>query len=192
MNRQSVSIIKSLVLATSLAFGLAGCTADTGSEEPAPTQAGVTNQLVTAEDVTELAPGERLHLDVKDNVVYRFDYSDAPIDFARVELAYGSEVITMQDARDALLAFDYGTNEPVDLTGAPDGRFGVAWDPTDFGALGEAALAELKETGYVYREKGAENAKTQNEDPCIYAVCEICPWGWGNGPCFYEQHVWCD
>lgn len=192
MNRQSVSIIKSLVLATSLAVGLAGCTADTGSEVPAPAQAGVKNQLVTAEDVTELAPGERLRLDVADNVVYRFDYSDAPIDFGRVDLAYGAQVTSMQDARDALLSFDYGTNEPVDLTGAPDGRFSVASDPADFGVLGEGALAELKETGYVYREEGAENTKTQSEDPCIYAVCVICPWGWGNGPCFEEQHVWCD
>jgi len=192
MNRQSVSIIKSLVLATSLALGLAGCTADSGSEVPAPADQGVRNQLVTGEDVAELAPGEKLRVDVVDNVVIRFDYSDAAIDFAKVELAYGSQVSTLQEQRDALLAFDYGTHEPVDLAGSPDGRFSVAWDPTDFGSLSESALDELKETGYVYREEGAESTKPQSEDPCIYAVCVVCPWGWGNGPCHEEQHVWCD
>lgn len=192
MNRQSVGILKSLFLVSSLALGLAGCSADPGPEAPAPAQQSVRNELVTAEDVAELAPGEKLRVDVIDNLVLRFDYSKAPIDFGRVELAYADQVTSLQDARSTLLSYDYGSNEPVDLANASDGRFSVAMDPADFGSLSESALSELEETGYVYREEGGTDAKPQSEDPCIYAVCVVCPWGWGNGPCFEEQHVWCE
>jgi hypothetical protein len=192
MNRQTVGIVKSLFLVSSLALGLAGCSADPGPEAPVPAQQSVRNELVTAEDVAELAPGEKLRVDVTDNLVLRFDYSKAPIDFGRVELAYADQVTSLQDARSTLLSYDYGSNEPVDLANASDSRFSVAMDPADFGSLSEGALSELEETGYVYREEGGTDVKPQSEDPCIYAVCVVCPWGWGNGPCFEEQHVWCD
>lgn len=175
------------------AAGLAGCggAAEEGADPPAAQH--VRNELVTHEDIAELAPGELFTIDLRAaDLVYHVDYARAPIDYARIEVVEGdgtrkSMEVAIAEVRD----FDYGDDPPVDLLAAPDQRFRVAGDPADFGALDDAQLRELKETGYVYApESGEPAAQPQNEDGCVYAVCEVCPNGWENG-CYYVQHVWC-
>lgn len=174
-----------------LLTGLAGCSTSEPTEEPA-VPSSVQNKRVDADAISALAPGEFLTIDLSDNVVYHFDYSAAPIDYARVKLVNedGTETI-MEEAMKGVASFDYGTNPAVDLFATPDSRFKMGWDPSDMEKLTDSERLALEETGYMYKEISAPS-QTQSEDNCIYAVCEVCPDGWGNGPCYYVNHVWCD
>lgn len=174
-----------------LVAGLAGCASEP-VEEPAADPSKVSHKLVSAETIGALAPGELLSVDLRDDVVYHFDYSEAPIDFTRIKLIDedGNELL-MQEAMQKVASFDYGTNPAVDLLASADGRFNMGWDASDLQKLSADERATLEETGYLYKVTSSPT-QTQNEDDCIYATCEVCPDGWGNGPCYYVQHVWCD
>jgi hypothetical protein len=102
----------------------------------------------------------------------------------------GTETI-MEEAMKGVASFDYGTNPAVDLLATPDSRFKMGWDPSDMEKLTDSERLALEETGYMYKEI-SNPSQPQSEDNCIYAVCEVCPDGWGNGPCYYVNHVWCD
>ncbi|MCC6553058.1 MAG: hypothetical protein IT372_08555 [Polyangiaceae bacterium] len=178
------------------AAALAGCSSEPVEQQQAP-GSNVTHVLVTADTINDLQPGAELDIDVVDNVVYHFDYSAAPIDYARITLVGEDGVETpMEDSMADVAAFDYGTNPPVDLLATPDGRFKLASDPLDFGVkLTDAEIAELKATGYVYKEESAASTQPQTGDNCIEADCEVCPGGWQppNGAnCYIVHHVWCD
>jgi hypothetical protein len=63
---------------------LSGC----GVEKDPSSTAGakITEQLVNAEAIDRLAPGEALQVDLRQPVVYTIDYSARPIDFSRVQV----------------------------------------------------------------------------------------------------------
>lgn len=202
MLRQSLSLVKSLVLGTSLALALVGCAGDPDAPGPTDEGAQVQNELVSARDVAELPAGERLQLDLADNVVYFFDYS-APIDYARVEIAVGDVTFTLEDHILNLQSFDYNPYPPVDLTESPDSQFRLATDPADIGGLTAEEIAVLKENGYIYKELTQPGLQPQTTgDNCIQAICETCgpPPGasfcdWSPAHpcvCTYETHEWCN
>lgn len=188
------SFISKSVLGLSLGLlvaGLAGCASEP-VEEPTGASPTVSNTLVNAESLEALAPGELLTVDLRDNAVYHFDYNEAPIDYTRIKLIdeEGNELL-MADAMQKVASFDYGTNPAVNLLASADGRFKMGWDASDLQKLSAKDQATLEETNYLYKVTSSPT-QTQNEDDCIYATCEVCPDGWGNGPCFFIQHVWCD
>lgn len=173
-----------------LVAGLTGCASEP-VEEPT-VDSNVSHKLVSAETLGDLAPGELLTVDLRDNVVYHFDYSEAPIDFARINLIdEDGTALLMADAMQKVAGFDYGTNPAVDLLGAADGRFNMGWDASDLQTLSAKEQATLEETGYLYKVLSSPS-QPQSEDNCVYATCEVCPDGWGNGPCYFINHVWCD
>jgi hypothetical protein len=191
---QTSNFVSKSVLGLSLGLlvaGLAGCASDP-VEEPSVTSSPVSHTLVNAESIDALAPGEVLSVDLRDNVVYHFDYNEAPIDYTRIKLIDedGTEFL-MADAMEKVAGFDYGVNPAVDLLAAPDGRFNMGWDASDLQKLSAKDQTTLEETGYLYKVTSSPS-KPQNEDDCIYATCEVCPDGWGNGPCYLIHHVWCD
>lgn len=202
MLRQSMSFLKSLVLGTSLALALVGCASD--PDAPGPTDQGeqVQNELVSARDLAAVPDGERLRVDLVDDVVYFFDYS-APLDYARVEVAVGDVTFSLEDHILNLQSFDYNPNPPIDLTESPDNQFRMAADPADLGGLTESEIAVLKENGYFYKELSKPGVAPQTTgDNCIQAICEtcgpppgatFCDWSPANPcVCTYETHEWCD
>lgn len=203
MLRQSLSLVKSLVLGTSLSLALVGCAGDPDASGPTDQNAQVQNELVSARDIAELPAGERLQLDLADNVVYFFEYAQ-PIDYARVEIAAGDLTFSLEDHVLALQSADYGTNPPIDVTESPNNQFRIAFDPADFGdELNADELAVLKETGYFYKDISGPGITPQTTgENCTTGVCEtcgpppgasFCDWSPANPcVCTYEIHQWCD
>lgn len=202
MIRQSMSIMKSLLLVSTLAFAVAGCTSESGDEGEDTTPDGVVNERVTAEDVQALPAGQKLELSLKDDTVFYFDYRK-PIDFARVEMTAGDHKFTMEQHIGDLQNVDYGTSVPVDLTDSPDNQFRISSNPANFGQLTADEVEVLKREGYFYKELSSDQAKAQTTgENCTYGTCEVCgpPPGaescnWSpSSPCVctYELHEWCD
>jgi len=202
MLRQSLSSLKSLLLGTSLALALVGCAADPDAPAPPDQDGQVQNELVSARDIADLPAGEHLRVNLADDVVYFFDYSD-PIDFARVDVTVGDVTFSLEEHILNLQSFDYDPYPPVDLTESPNNQFRMATDPADIGGLTEGEIAVLKENGYLYKELTQPGVQPQTTGgDCIQAICETCgpppgadscDWSPANPcVCTYEVHEWCD
>ncbi|HSN99992.1 MAG TPA: hypothetical protein VLS89_16985 [Candidatus Nanopelagicales bacterium] len=203
---KSLSSLKSLIIGTSLlALAAAGCAEDPAAPAPGGESDAVQNELVSARDIAKLQPGQKLQIDLVDDLVLFLDYTQ-PLDYARVELSAGESTFSLEDHVLALQSKDYGDNPPIDVTDSPDKSFRVALDPADFGDdLTADELAILRETGYFYKEISGPNVNPQTTgDNCITGICEdcgpppgytTCDWFTVGAPpcvCTYEVHQWCD
>jgi len=202
MIRQTIRSSKSLALSVALgviaAAGFTGCAA---SEEPVADDA-VTHERITQADIPEAG---FLSLEMDQKTVYAFDYSAAPIDYARIKLSTGDgKEILLSEQMAAVESADYGDYPAPVLTESSDDRFSIASDAAAFGKLSESELDQLKVDGFFYSEKPVKSpgASPQTTDPdCIHAYCEICTdnttgghpetWYPGTYTCYLVEHVWC-
>lgn len=215
MLRQSIRSSQSIALGFALclvAAGATGCgtsdTASSGDGERAVVPAGVRNVRVIAADIQALPTDAFYKVDLSgEKVVYHFDYSDAALDYDRIQLVSPKGEALLSSEMKMVQEGDYGDYPQPNLLGASDKRFSLAMNEADFGKLTPSQLNVLKTsgTGFFYSEAALEapNAKAQSvDDGCIHAVCEFCfengtsspPISWQPGTyhCYYEEHVWCD
>jgi hypothetical protein len=191
---------RSLIFGLALGISAVGGLSCTAEDPDSSVQEDVRNVLVTADTLSSLEPGEFLDLDLIDqNVVYHLDYSDAPIDYARILLVLDekSDLLPLEDTMRTIEMRDYDGNPAPDLLAAADERFRVSADPANFKVLNDAELNDLEENGYYIKQSSASPGPApQNADDCIHAECVICDPPWNvqpSGPrvCVHIQHVWC-
>jgi hypothetical protein len=209
MLRQSLRSSKSLALSFALcvvAAGATGCSeSSTETDETPVVPAGVESVRITAAETDALPAGDFYKVDLaRQKVIYRFDYSNAPIAYERVKLVTPNSEELLSEAMAKVEAGDYGDYPQPALTKASDKRFSIATNAADFGVLTQSQLDELKASGFFYEEAALQAPKSapQSTDNCIHAVCEFCfengttspPISWQPGTyhCSYEEHVWCD
>lgn len=183
MLRQSIRSSKSLAISFALgviaAVGAAGCSgSDTDADEPL-TAPDVQSQRITAEDIADLAQDEYLSLDLTaQKKIYVVDYSDAPINYARIKLEHGAGAGVLLEEHVAVVEnTDYGDHPQPDLRTNQDGRFRIATDPTYFGALSESQLDQLKANGFLLLStdrSAAESGPQSIGDKCEHWVCDVC------------------
>lgn len=83
--RHSLSLLAALMLA--LSVGIAGIScADFDGEPGSTADSAPSEEVITADSLAALQPGERLLIDRTKDTVYKFDWSGGAIDFSRIDL----------------------------------------------------------------------------------------------------------
>lgn len=83
--RQSISLLASLVMALTVAIAGFSCT-DFTADPQSESDRAPAEEVITADSLAALAPGERLLIDRTKDTVYKFDWSGGAIDFSRIDL----------------------------------------------------------------------------------------------------------
>ncbi|RKH05112.1 hypothetical protein D7V97_24530 [Corallococcus sp. CA053C] len=167
--------------------GLTGCAS--GAPDDSSTVEAVRQQLITADSLAGLKPGEHLVLDLsKEGVVYTVDFSKAPIDFSRITLIPRDGAAQPMDTWLSAMK-----EKGHDLLAVRTQSFRLTPSAQSFGDLSATEAAQLESMGTLVTRTpvNASGSGTVSEQTLVCTEYVVCiRWCHVPGPyCFDECYV---
>lgn len=175
----ALSLLASAMLLLLPVVGLTRCTSS-ASDNSSTVETG-RQQLITADSLAGLKPGEHLVLDLSEQgVAYTFDFSKAPIDFSRIALLqHDGDTQPMDKWLSAM------KEKGRDLLAASNHSFGLAPSAQSFGDLSAIEVVQLQSTGNLVKStKVSANASGTVSAPSLSPQFQQCY-------DYYECGYWC-
>jgi hypothetical protein len=196
LKRPAHALLTTAMLALLPVAGLTGCAS--GASDDDSNEVEVRHQVITADMIAGLKPGEQLSLDLsRKDLSYTFEFSKAPIDFSRITLI--NQPGDAQPMDKWLSATQQGGRN---LLAAPDHTFRLVPAAEIMRDLSSAEFARFQSTGKIVKkidrasvapESRSALSETRSALDCYYSpvmVCEPIP-PYANR---YECHIemWLD